>query len=523
MARVESRPRVSREVKSLANGSLVNALGLGLGSAAGFATALVVAHTFGPAAAGHYFQCVALVTIVAAIASCGAEPGAMRAFAIGDRRDGRRLFFVSVAPVLLVAFAAFAAFELAAPWIADTLPQDDRSDSVLAVLRVAGVAIPFLAVQRVLGGASRGLGSNHATTLLEGPGQQAPRLLATLVAAAVGASLLSVTIAWTLPTAIAAAGLVLLVRRVARSRPDTSHPDRTDGASSVRELARGFWGFTWARGVAHSLQVTTLWLGTLLAGWLGSAGDAAVFASLSRIAIVGALVLQSINLMLAPQLAASLAREDKRAAQQLFRVATGWAVAFCFPIFVACAVYAPTLLRLFGAEYKRGATALAIVATAMLWNILTGPVTAVLLMAGRSVWNLWNSVAALAVYLAVGALLVPRFGLVGAAAAWAVAILIEHGLPLVQVSRRLGLQPWSAPTLRTAATAVGIFGVFGVAFRVWGDGRPAALVLCVALSVVVYLVHLRRHAERLELPAFFRRRASEPAAGRAIAAAVEAE
>lgn len=504
---VSTRSSMPAEVSRLGAGAVMNTIGFGIGSAASFATALVVTHSLGAVDAGHYFQSVALITVICAIASCGAEPGAMRAFAqlrTSDDSGAQRLLAVAVLPVLAVSLAVFAAFEVFASSVASSLPQHHDSTHLLLAVRVIGFAIPAVAIQRVVGGASRGLGSNHGTTFFEGFAQQVIRLLLTVAAAAFGASLFSLTLVWMLPALATTAVMLWWVERLLHQvrRPVASH----FAAAPRRVLAREFWTFTWARGVAYSFQVTTLWLGTLLAGWLGSARDAAVFGSLSRLAIVGTLVLQSINLVLAPQLAAALKCGDHSSAERLYQIATGWAVAICFPVFVAIGVYSSTLLQFFGGSYPRGAAALSVVAGAMLWNILTGPVTAVLLMAGRSVWNLWNSIAAFAVYLVVGVFLVPQLGLLGAAVAWAAAILVENGLPLVQVYRSLRLSPWAPPTLRAAATAIGVFGGVGATFRVLG-GAPLALVVSgVALSTAIYVQRLRRDAGVLELGALIDRR-----------------
>ena len=66
-----------------------------------------------------------------------------------------------------------------------------------------------------------------------------------------------------------------------------------------------------------------------------------------------------------------------------------------WPMYFALALFAPVLLRVFGHHYAGGATALAVLAVAMLVATGIGPVDVVLLMGGRSTWNLFNVVVAL--------------------------------------------------------------------------------------------------------------------------------
>ncbi|HEV3397924.1 MAG TPA: polysaccharide biosynthesis C-terminal domain-containing protein, partial [Actinomycetes bacterium] len=67
-------------------------------------------------------------------------------------------------------------------------------------------------------------------------------------------------------------------------------------------------------------------------------------------------------------------------------------------------------------------------------------------MGGRSAWNLANTVLALGANLALNFALTPRWGLAGAAVAFAAGILLNNLLPLVQVWRSMGLHPFGPGT-----------------------------------------------------------------------------
>lgn len=500
-------------VISLARGVSLNAVAFGAGSVAGFGAMVLIGRDLGPAVAGHYFQAVALVSIACSIATCGAEPAAIRMLsqlrAVGELGSLRPAVVVAVLPVLLASVAVCVSVELMAPALAKLFASGGGESATLVSLRVIALAIPFWAVGRVFTAAGRGLGSNAATAVLDGFLQQSLRLLLVAVALILFPGLVSFTVAWTGPVVVvavmAAAWLLHLLPRGAASTRAPTHRWR-----QAKALGLEFWGFAWARGVAYVFQVSTLWIGILLTGALASSSDAGVFGSLSRIAVVGTLALQSINLVLEPRLAAALARSDRSSAQRLYQVATGWAVVVGFPLFAMVAVFSPLLLGLFGPGYGGGALALAIVSCAMLWNIATGPVTAVLLMAGKSRWNLCNTAAALVVYVGAALALIPPLGLPGAALAWAAAIGVENGLPLLEVRRGLGLFPFTPPILRVMATALALFGAAGIAVRAAGLTNVAGISIAAGLGSGFYLWYLWRNAEELSLPIL----SSAPSGGR---------
>ena len=79
-----------------------------------------------------------------------------------------------------------------------------------------------------------------------------------------------------------------------------------------------------------------------------------------------------------------------------------------------------------------------------------GAVDVVLGMAGRSVWTMYNAIAALAADLVLNIILIPRIGIVGAAIAWAVAILINNLAPLLELALWMGLHPFGRATTLAA-------------------------------------------------------------------------
>lgn len=170
------------------------------------------------------------------------------------------------------------------------------------------------------------------------------------------------------------------------------------------------------------------------------------------------------------------------------------------PIYAVIAVFSPAILTVFGHGFRGAAVGLTVVAIAMVWNLLTGPVTDVLLMGGRSTWNMWNTAVTLVVMVGMSIALIPQFGANGAAVAWAAAITIDNTLPLFQVRWRMGMHPFSRVTLETAVLAIVIFGgIGGVAAAFWSDSLTTAAAAVVP-ATGMYLIWLKTHASTLQLP-----------------------
>ena len=153
---------------------------------------------------------------------------------------------------------------------------------------------------------------------------------------------------------------------------------------------------------------------------------------------------------------------------------------------------APGVLSLLGPGFGAAAPALSVLAVAMLAVVATGNANTVLNMAGRSSWAARNTGRAAAVMLALDLLLVPRFGIVGAAAGWSAAMITDASLGISQIRRRLGVRSFGPVVVEAAVLVVVAFGLPALAVRLLaGPSLPALLTgaaaggICLLAAVVV--------------------------------------
>ena len=186
-------------------------------------------------------------------------------------------------------------------------------------------------------------------------------------------------------------------------------------------------------------------------------------------------------------------------------------------------VFSQTLLSVFGPGFAQAQTVMVILGSSMLIATLVGPVDVVLLMAGKSSWNLLNTMVAVVVNVVLNLILIPRYGISRSRG----GLGREH--PAEQPPSagtdtggscsciRSGGGPRSWP-----ASAIGCFGVVAAVARgVIGDDL-IGLIVSSLVATPIYLTLLWRARRSLHLSAFrdaFRREPAlrdgtiEPAAG----------
>jgi O-antigen/teichoic acid export membrane protein len=204
---------------------------------------------------------------------------------------------------------------------------------------------------------------------------------------------------------------------------------------------------------------------------------------------------------IAPKLSELLSGGEHQRARDVYQVATCWLMTLAWPLYFTLAIFAPLLLKVFKPEYAAGASSLEVLAIAMLVATAIGPVDIVLLMGGRSMWNLFNVVVALVLNLALSFILVPRIGIAGAACAWAASILFNNLAPLAEIRAFLKLHPFGRGFPVVSTSAAICFGAFGLAIRMSvGLSIPsfAAFLIVASVSYAALMWRFRSRAE-LEL------------------------
>jgi O-antigen/teichoic acid export membrane protein len=142
-----------------------------------------------------------------------------------------------------------------------------------------------------------------------------------------------------------------------------------------------------------------------------------------------------------------------------------------------------------------------VLATTMLVGTAVGPVDIVLLMGGKSVWNLFNTLVALTLNVVLNLILIPRFGIVGAALAWSASILFNNLAPLLQVWSSMRLHPFGRAGASAALAAVTCYGGVALLVRILLGPTLEGFLVSGLLATGLYVVLIWRSREGLELAA----------------------
>jgi O-antigen/teichoic acid export membrane protein len=235
--------------------------------------------------------------------------------------------------------------------------------------------------------------------------------------------------------------------------------------------------------------------------------DAAVYAAVTRFLVFGQLAAGSIGAVAQPRLSRLVALRDDDGVRTVYRVSTTWLILTAWPIYLCFIVFAAQLPLVFGPKYAEGTTVLVVLGLAMLVATGCGLVDVVLAMAGKTFWTFANSTIALTIMVVADLLLIPAYGITGAAIGWAMAILFNNLVPLTQIGVKLRLHPFGRSTWMAALVAAATLGLVpgvlalehepvGVLVAAFGVGLLVYCALVWRFRVLFSLDVLRKTATR---------------------------
>jgi O-antigen/teichoic acid export membrane protein len=466
-----------------ARGGLGNLVGAGVAGAAGLGVTWLAARGLGPAAAGSFFAATSAFVLFSTIARLGTST-ALVYWPARLRAQGRpeligQCLRIGLFPVAILATMLAVTLWFVAPhWfplsLTVFLPIAALAESLLAATRGYRMMRPTVLLDKIVKPGTQLLGIGVLAGLALIVGAHTPPALWTL--------------AWALPyLPVFICAAILTWRKTHTSTFPVLSPRGGQGLGSA------FWRFTAPRAIASGAQTALQRVDVLLVASLAGLVPAAAYAVAGRFIVVGQLANGAISQAVQPRLAEMLAIDNRAGANRLYQMATAWLVLISWPLHLLILVYADFYLSVFGPSYVPAASAVRVLAAAMLIATGCGMVDIVLSMAGRTSWNLLNVLLALAVMVGIDLYAIPRLGALGAAIGLAAAVLTNNLLPLAQLGFSLRLHPFGPPTRYAMALALLSFGLVP-----WLT-RPVSALAGPLVGLTVYALGLRLLHSRLEL------------------------
>ena len=446
---------IRKDTRDIVRGAVVN-LGGTLIRSLKFIFFIVLGRLYGPQWVGLFLLTLAAVDFLSNVAILGLDQAiltlAARRHAEADETGLYRLIGQAVAIGFVLSFGIVIILELMAPWMATVV--FDKPE-IIRPLRIMAWVLPFWAISAVLLSATRALRVMQYEIVVKSAVEPAVMLFLAVLF-------------YYLKLGLTGMGLAVVCAAVAGSLTAIYCFSRM---LSLRKLWHGLligaekqhlFRFAIPIGFADVLNELLKRIDIFLVGRYLSADLLGIYGIAQEGAATIKKIRQAFNPIFIPVISATHQNKDNSGMSLQYQNVTRWILILDAAFLVIMFLAGRQVMTLFGAEFIAGATALAILSLATAINGIWG-ISELFILIDKPWINMVNSACAIVAAVILNMLLIPRYGIIGAAS----AVLILHAglntVRLIQTAILYKLHPFSWDHVKaTLAFVLSLGAVWGI-------------------------------------------------------------
>lgn len=381
--------------------------------------------------------------------------------------SGLQIVFPAV--ILTSLFSYISANELAALVFNDP--------GVAPVIQTFALAIPFFAAVKFAVGTMQGAKTTAPKVVIQNLVVPGSRFLFVFGALYFGLSSLGVSYAYVGSYALGAlVGGMYLVRKTTILEGGTATQMR-------RELVI----FSAPLFAMKALGLVFSDLDTFMIGYFATATDIADYHVVYPISQLLTTFIGAFSFLFLPILSELHSESRGPEMARVYQVVTKWVFISTFPLFLVITFFPDWVIQwTFGARYTPASFALSILSVGFFIHAVAGLNVGALTSIGKTRVIMYDNLVVAVINFGLNLLLIPRFGIFGAAVATAIAYTSLNILYSVQLYLETGIQPLSSGLLRPAIVSGLLFAMVYVLIKTIIPNTLLMMVLILGLFFIVY-------------------------------------
>lgn len=469
---------LSEYISSLLHGAGVIFLGMCLQYTLTFFTRVVLARGLGPTKFGRLSIGVAIVATTTTFVLLGMNSGIGRYLPRMQTVSEKRSVIVSGFQMALsAAILSSICVYLAAGWLATSVFDDA---SLRGVIKIFSLCIPLFTLLKLTVGGIRGLEKALPRVLVENLAFPGGRLIFTGIALLFGATVTNVSWGYLLAYALGAVtGLYYLYTRI----PLLGRPRNS--------MHRTLLTFSAPLVITAAMATVIADVDTFIIGYFLTPEHVGIYNVVYPFAALVSIFLSSLSFLFMPIISELHSAEEFGQISTIYTVATKWIFLTTTPIVLLFVMFGDNLLGLaFGSEYLPGTLTLSLLAIGFGTHAIFGPNRDTLTSIGRTRWIMISNVGVALFNVGVNIVLVPRFGIEGAAVATAASYTFLNCLYSYRLYSDIGINPFKRRFIRHIFTGI-LVGLFFIIAENWlAPTSPLGVILTYLLYLIVYAAAL---------------------------------
>lgn len=432
---------------SVAKGATVVFGGLIAGNILGMVNQIILGRFLGPENYGLFNLSMSVVMIGGTLCVFGFFGSLPRIIPFHLKKNERIVVRSVIDFTVIFSFSLGALFAVVTYLLSDRIAVSVFHDPKLApALKVFSLAIPLQGLHQVAQGAIRGFKAAKYEAIVFAIGSRI---------VTISVFLFSIFLIQRLYGAIIAFNMGVLVTTVVafwliRKRIFTDY--RTHRRVPV---ARSVLSFTWPLALTGITFLFVSKTDKVMLGYFLSSEDVGIYTPAVLIASLLEFFNSAFKYRFLPTASEFFSRNDMSGLKPLFKSTSKWSFFVVYPVFLFILVFPKEILTLlYGGEYARGYLALIVLSLGIAVNDFSGTSANILVAGGRTKLNLCCEIVAAVTNIVLNVLLIPLYGIVGAAIATGTSYVARNIASLSFVYRCHRMLPYTKKYMNIGLSGV---------------------------------------------------------------------
>lgn len=476
---------INKSLQKVAKGTGIVFIGTIISMLLGFIGIVLITRYFTQSEYGTFSLALVLLNIFVLISSLGIQGGSPRYIAFfRGKKDTRKVQSVIYSSIKIVLIASILC-SLFAFFTADTISSKVFHIPELATpLKIFAIAIPFLVLIDIFTSLFRGFGRADVKVYFQDILRSI--LFISFLAIVIFLNLSFCSLLYAYFASFAITFVVFVVYCV--KKPPI--PPKRGRNSDTNPIGKELLFFSLPLLFMNVLNMIWQWADTLMLGYFKTADIVGLYNVTLHISRFLSFFLSSVVFIYLPIATSLYSRNLIEELKRTYAVLTKWIFIAAFPVFLILFLFPEAVLNiLFGPRYVPASTALQILAFGVFIGTITGPNGATLVTIGKTKLILMDSLASTITNIFLNVLLIPKFGIVGAAYASAVSVILMTLLVSLQIYQAHKIHPVTKNYVKPAMISlILVFIIYLFATNFIGVISIWMLLLLFVLFLLTYIL-----------------------------------
>lgn len=448
---------VNDSVNRIVAGSGVILAGTFIGMLLDIITKKVLTSHLSPADFGTYSLALTVISITGAVATLGLNEGVPRYIAFfRGRREEQKLHELIVSAMLMGLIAGLLSI-LVSPSLFQSLAGNsfDAQGKILSVVKILVFAVPFTILLNLTVAIYRGFDRTNVNMYFYNIIRPISLLGFASAAVFIGVSLKGVVFADLLSMIFTFGIMSIYFIKKPPIKQAAKQERKIQFSDTTRQLIR----YSFPLLITATLLNLMSWIDTIMLGYFKSAEVVGIYNAVYPLVGFLSLVIASMGYVYVPVTSRLWGQNNTSPLGSIYAVMTKWCFLLTFPLFALIFVYPEYFItKLYGAQYISGATSLRILALGFITNSYFGFNYHTLLASGDSDFLMKCSVASVGINAVINFMLIPEYGMVGAAIGTAISYASIEVSMTLRAWRKQHMHPFTSMYRRLTLIVILVVG-----------------------------------------------------------------